>query len=243
MAKLTETGSVIARCPSCDGGTSTFEWAHHAPDARNSSLQRDFGRVVQRHMNVGGQWHDVIHLLLRCAGCGGGGLAVIKLSALKQSSDFPQSVDRMLSFHPEVRERLRLPETVPNGIASEFREAEKCMEADCLRAAAGLFRSVLDKTMRANGYKTLETKDLFKQIEAAAADGVITESRKKRAHEDIRVLGNDVLHDEWHPIGLESVEVARHYAQRILEDFYDDRPTILGMLRAKGRVAHEDEVT
>jgi hypothetical protein len=102
-----------------------------------------------------------------------------------------------------------------------------------------MFRSVLDKTMRANGYK-IKGLDLYQQIEAACADGVITESRKKRAHEDIRVLGNDVLHDEWEEILEETVEQAHHYAQRVLEDFYDDRQTTLALLRAKNRVPEED---
>ncbi len=94
--------------------------------------------------------------------------------------------------------------------------------------------------MRANGYNTHNTK-LYNQIEAAAADGVITESRKKRAHDEIRVLGNDVLHDEWVSIPEEAVELAHQYAQRILEDFYDDRLSTLTLLRAKNRVPDEDK--
>jgi hypothetical protein len=156
---------------------------------------------------------------------------------LHPADEFPLHVEGLISFHPEARERLKLPIAVPEGVRNEFHEAEKCMEAGCLRAAAGLFRSVLDKTMRANGYK--KVGDLKKQIEAAAADGVITESRKKRAHDDIRVLGNDVLHDEWEPIPEEAVEAAHHYTQRILEDLYDDRPTALALLRDKKRIADE----
>ena len=76
----------------------------------------------------------------------------------------------------------------------------------------------------------------------AGADGTITESRRIRAHDEIRVLGNDVLHDEWHPIEPDDVLAARHYSQRILEDFYDDRPSTLKLLRAKGRVPDEDRI-
>jgi hypothetical protein len=39
---------------------------------------------------------------------------------------------------------------------------------------------------------------------------------------------------------LADVEAARHYAQRILEDFYDDRQSVLSQLRRAGRVADED---
>ena len=89
--------------------------------------------------------------------------------------------------------------------------------------------------MRANGYKTKDLKDLAKQIDAAATDGIITKARQRRAHEEIRVLGNDVLHDEWHEIPPEDVEAARHYCQRILEDFYDDRASVEQLLITAGR--------
>jgi hypothetical protein len=64
------------------------------------------------------------------------------------------------------------------------------------------------------------------KIDEAASDGVITEARRKRAHDDIRVLGNDVLHDEWREVKEEEVSGAHQYIQRILEDFYDDRASV-----------------
>jgi hypothetical protein len=54
------------------------------------------------------------------------------------------------------------------------------------------------------------------------------------------VLGNDVLHDEWREIPEEDVEAAKHYMQRILEDFYDDREAVLKLLRQANRVAADD---
>jgi hypothetical protein len=51
-----------------------------------------------------------------------------------------------------------------------------------------MFRSVLDKTLRANGYKEKQGTRLEQEIDAAAADGVITPARQKRAHVEIRVL-------------------------------------------------------
>ena len=73
------------------------------------------------------------------------------------------------------------------------------------------------------------------RIEAAADDGVITQSRKQRAHENIRVLGNDVLHDDWREVSQEEYADAHRYAQRILEDLYDDRQTVEDVLKAKRR--------
>jgi hypothetical protein len=72
-------------------------------------------------------------------------------------------------------------------------------------------------------------------IDEAANDGAITAARSLRAHEDIRVLGNDILHDDWRPITEAEFEVAHRYTQRILEDLYDDRPSVLKLLASKGR--------
>ncbi len=141
---------------------------------------------------------------------------------------------------PEAKQRVRLPENVPESIVKEFREAEECLENGTIRAAAGMFRSVLDKTLRANGYKTSRGVSLAQQIDQAAKDGVITAARQRRAHDEIRVLGNDVLHEEWREVPEEDVEAARHYIQRILEDFYDDRESVLTILRAAKRVPVED---
>lgn len=135
---------------------------------------------------------------------------------------------------------MQLPERTPKDLVAEFKEAEKCLENECYRAAAGLFRSVLDKTLLANGYKPRGER-LVDEIDAAANDGIIAEARRKRAHQDIRVLGNDVLHDKWREIKEEDVELAHKYSQRILEDFYDDRDSVLTQLREKKRVPDEDK--
>jgi hypothetical protein len=50
------------------------------------------------------------------------------------------------------------------------------------------------------------------------------------------------LHDDWIEITIQDVEAARHYCQRILEDFYDDRASVLELLREAGRKVADDEV-
>ena len=54
--------------------------------------------------------------------------------------------------------------------------------------------------------------------------------------DDIRSLGNDVLHDDWREVVDDEVEDSHRYCQRILEDLYDDRPTVEAVLFAKGRL-------
>jgi len=171
-----------------------------------------------------------VYRLARCTGCGSGALIT-----LLQSSQYDGGAPDLIDFYPEAEGRLEIPDGVPEGIVREFREGEECGEAKCYRAAAAMFRSVLDKTLRANGYKEKRGTNLEQQIDAAARDGVITAARQKRAHEEIRVLGNDVLHEEWREVTAEDVRAARQYAQRVLEDFYDDRPSVVALLREKGR--------
>jgi hypothetical protein len=143
------------------------------------------------------------------------------------------------SFFPLCSEEVPLPDAVPVEIQTEFREAERCASFGANRAASALFRSVLEKVLKANGYTRTNDpnlRDLQKRIDAAASDGVITAARQKKAHDDIRSLGNDVLHDDWRKVTDSEVEDAHRYTQRILEDLYDDRPTVEQLLTAKNRL-------
>ncbi len=229
MADLNHTGSITAYCNGCNGGKSTFEWQISGKEL--GALQRPERDELQKNAMASFR-------LFRCAGCGVGAFA--KVIYTPPSAAYPGSERRLSYFFPESEGRLDLPKDVPAGIATEFREAETCLGNNCVRAAAGMFRSVLDKTLRANGYKTAK-ENLYNQIEHASQDGVITSSRKLRAHDEIRVLGNDVLHDDWHKIEKVDVEACRHYCQRILEDFYDDRASVLSLLKTAGRIPNEDK--
>jgi Domain of unknown function (DUF4145) len=233
MAELNEKqGTIIAHCPRCNGSRSTFEWR------RNGN---DLGAILEKVDTSSGpsssrQCVYRTYRLFQCGGCGGGALGLVRFGP---GSTYPSSYSFLEWFIPEVKERMPVPKDTPSDLTAEFREAEKCLENQCYRAAAGLFRSVLDKTLLANGYKP-KRENLKAQIDAAANDGVIAEARRTRAHQDIRVLGNDVLHDKWREIKEEDVELAHRYSQRILEDFYDDRESVLSQLRKKGRVPDED---
>jgi len=234
MAEINKMGNVIARCPGCDGGKSTFEYSVDGKALGVTS-------IVTRKPYSDYEQCEVQFRLFRCAGCGRGALGAIRM--LSTYPKYPADIWELLSFFPEAKLRLPLPKNTPKGISLEFREAERCKENECYRASAAMFRSVLDKVLRENGYKTNQLKNLKDQIDAAAKDGIITESRKRKAHEDVRVLGNDVLHDEWREIKEDDVNQAHHYTQRILEDFYDDRESVLKLIREAGRKPIEDAST
>jgi len=215
MAKINEGGNITARCPGCFGATSTFEW--------QNSQGGVWGGIPYSAEGTSRQYAQ--YRLFRCAGCGRGALGFV---AYGNHPQYPGAAQQIVDFYEESGETMVIPKLTPKGIAREFREAETCLAQRCYRAAAGLFRSVLDKTLRANGYKSVG--NLKNQIDAAADDGVITAARKRRAHDEIRVLGNDVLHDDWIELGASDVELAHMYAQRILEDFYDDRTSVEHLL-------------
>jgi len=122
---------------------------------------------------------------------------------------------------------------VPKGIAAELREAELCASMGAWRAGSAMIRSVLDKALKDSGYTS---GGLYEKIETATTDGVLTAARRERAQKHIRVLGNDVLHEDWREVPADEFSAAHHYAQRILEDLYDDRPTVETLLRTKGRI-------
>ncbi|MFW2572122.1 DUF4145 domain-containing protein [Legionella sp. 29fVS95] len=223
METLNESqGSIIASCPGCGSRNSTFEW---------KSEGKEFGAIENKFEDSYRNRWTMSYRLFKCAGCNRGALGVVRFSGEK----YPGNSCSLINFYPITYESLALPRNTPDGIKSEFREAEKCLGFGCYRAAAGLFRSVLDKILRDNGYKKGNI-NLKAQIDEAAQDGVITESRKKRAHEEIRVLGNDILHEEWKEISKEDVELTKHYCQRILEDFYDDRPSVEAILLKANRI-------
>jgi hypothetical protein len=167
-----------------------------------------------------------IYVLLRCAGCGRGGLATVY-------DNGNQVAGLLKDFYPFALESARLPEQVPVGVVGEYREAELCASVKAWRGASALLRSALEKTLEENGYSK---GSLHQRINEAAADGAITAARSQRAHDDVRTLGNDILHDEWRPVSEEEYETAHHYVLRVLEDLYDDRATVEKLLIEKGRL-------
>ena len=208
---------VKAVCSDC-GAMSFFDWRKGGTE---------FGTVIHNihHDYAGYTFTRIIYKLLSCSGCGRGGLA--------KFHDKGQLPGRLESFYPRALASAPLPEKVPDGIINEYREAELCASVEAWRAASALLRSTLEKTLKENGYKkgSLEAK-----IDEAASDSVITTARSQKVHENIRVLGNDVVHEEWREIDEEEVSAALHYAQRILEDFYDDRVSVEKILIKKDRL-------
>jgi len=218
-------------CPDCDAVTS-FDARGHGDTTLGAVI------VNQYHSYKNVQFSRILWQFFRCNVCSRGAVAKIHDSGGVMSGVLE-------SFYPFAVEHLELPLRVPADIVSEFREAELVASQAAFRAASALLRSVLEKVLTSNGYveveaddngKKFKSKSLKHRIDAAANDGVITEARKRRAHENIRVLGNDILHDQWRKVEAEEYEDAHQYSQRLLEDLYDDRDTVEKILKAKKRM-------
>ena len=208
---------VRADCPECQA-VSYFDY-------QSSKGELGYLLIDQPHQFAGRAYTRIHWRMLKCSGCGRAGLA-----KFHDNGRLPATLE---SFHPRALSVANLPTKVPEGIVKEYREAEICASVEAWRGASALLRSTLEKTLRGNGYTkgSLEAK-----IDEAAADGVITAARSQKAHEDIRVLGNEVVHDEWRAVTEDEVQAALHYAQRVLEDLYDDRDTVEKILIAKKRI-------
>lgn len=229
-------GDVIAHCARCNS-RSTFTRADREREfgSTNGPAPKDYLEVLEVQLEArknGKPEPDLtrtLGILLRCSNCSSPALAHIACGKSTQVGAV------LLSFYPrESYPPADLPEGVPDDVVHELREAERCATANAWRAGSAMLRSALEKTLIANGYTA---GSLYERIEAAAADQVITAARKRRAHDEIRVLGNDVLHDPWRSVTQDEFALAHHYAQRVLEDFYDDRETVEMTLRASQRLA------
>lgn len=226
-----QENNVLARCPDCDAITS-FDAKGHS----NTALGAVFIDVPHRY--EGNNYSRMLWHFFRCNVCSRGAVAKLHDNGNNQTAILED-------FLPQAIEKASLPPSVPEDIVKEFREAELDAAHGAYRSASAMLRSVLEKTLKKNGYQEVEIKDkqgnpkksnrLIDRIDAAAEDRVITETRKKRADENVRVLGNDVLHDDWREVKQEEFEEAHKYAQRLFEDFYDDRPTVEARLTAQGR--------
>jgi hypothetical protein len=221
LKAIFDGGNVRAPCPDCQGAITTFEYRHQTGEY--GTIVRD----VQTIAPSGAARTRLIYRHLRCASCGRGAMATI-------ADNGQVNAGELVEFFPLKGEVGALPPATPHDIQAEYREAEAAASVSAWRAGSSMLRAALEKTLKANGYTQGNLKD---KIDAAAADGVITGARQKRAHDDVRSLGNDILHDEWRPVDADEYGGAHHYVQRIIEDFYDSRAEVEALLIEKGRLA------
>jgi hypothetical protein len=216
---------VRANCVDCGGAVTSFESFYNGNQFQSIHNSKDYKLEEQNFKSCNYQ-------LVRCAGCGRGGLA-----ELYHNNDNKYILGKLF---PATVDVAALPQNAPDEIVKEFREAEICLSVFAYRAASAMFRSTLEKTLKINGYLT---GNLENKINEAATEGVISIARSKRVHEDVRVLGNEVVHDKWREVKADEVELSHHYVQRIIEDLYDDRVSVEKILTSKKRITQNIKST
>ena len=213
-----ENGLIKCVCPDCNA-IANFDY-------KDSSREFGYVSISRQHRYNGQNFSRIVYKLFSCTGCGRGGVAKIHCNNNAQEGEVED-------FYPVGIDKVKVPSNIQKEILAELNEAELCASVQAWRAGSAMLRSVLEKVLSKNGYTE---KRLVDKIDAANKDRIITDSRTQKAHNEIRVLGNDILHDEWKEVTEEGFTVAYHYCQRIIEDFYDDRNTIESILKTKGRI-------
>jgi hypothetical protein len=223
-------GSATAQCPTCKGVTlfHNKDRSHEfgsvdraISDPEWLAAEEERSRIAPKHQRRGRE----VSYLVRCAGCGRAGLAVVYGGAS------PTEDGELHDFWPRAYSQVVIPTDVPPDIRKEFREAELCASVKAYRGGAALLRSTLERALKGSGYAGV----LDSMIEGAFNDGLISESRKEQAHHRLRVLRNDIVHDERVDVTPAEFEDARKYALWMLNDLYEDRTTVERQLKAKNR--------
>lgn len=210
---------IVAICPDC-ATQSTFDQNFEGTFGKTGFVAKN-----ETHQYQGDVFNRTLYVLYRCSGCGRGALGTLHDNGSSKGAVIED-------FIPYAAPVESLPSNTPTDIREEYKEAVRCFNAGAFRACSAMARSTLEKILIANGYTT---GVLAKKINEASTDGTITASRKQQAHDDLRTLGNDVLHEPWKTVSEEDATAALHYAQRILEDFYDSRKEVEAVLTAAGR--------
>lgn len=219
-AKL-ESGRVIAQCPTdqCGGSLTTYEEV-------NSNAQT---RLSRSHRYKEESYAYEVWKLLQCANCKSGG--IVKF----HNSDGNYRDGTLEYFYPFSSIKTPLPAQVPDDIKKEYREAELCASVGAHRGASVLLRSTLEKTLKLNGYKSSDM-GLERKIALAAKEGLLTDTLAKKALDKAKVLGDDVLHQDYRIILADEVNDSLKYVARVIEEFYEEREEVEKILVVKGRL-------
>jgi len=247
------TNGLTAYCPQCDAKSNftTKDKNHRGNQLSNFScsilreeeLAQFESHISQVDIDIAKVRQDSIRASYQsceCLGCERG--AMFKKYRFSTLSNPNNQTTFVAEFYPTTVQRYPLPRATPESLKFEFREAEKCLASNCNRAACAMLRSTLEKALKLNGYEDLnetgyDSMGLKNKITKASKDGVIHVARIKRAETDIKVLGDEVVHRDWREISTDEAMMVLTYTSQIIQDLYQDRDTVEGLLKEKGRIS------
>lgn len=225
MSVQLKGNNVIANCPDCDGAKTTFEF-------RDTNSGREYGYVVD---DVHHQLFDEtgtphtgkrrIYRLLKCSTCGRAGMS--------QVSEGVNGRVYLIDFYPHSTVVLEVPKGTPEGVLSEFREAEDDASHENFRSAGAMLRSTIEKVLQNHGYTDYSLK---KNIENAQKEGLFTRVLKNKTENVVKTLGDTILHREWRKITESEYNEAHQYTKQLIDAFYSDPKEVLVLLMEAGRL-------
>ncbi|MEQ9617834.1 MAG: hypothetical protein RIG61_01510 [Deltaproteobacteria bacterium] len=134
--------SVRANCPDCGGAILLFD--------HRKSGGGEYGSIIAYqgiHQYQDETFNRVVYTLVRCSGCGRGGIA-----KFHDNGNGPGTLE---TFYPRAVPHASLPTNIPDKIMNEFREAELCYSFEAWRAASALLRSTLEKTLKEKAHSDI----------------------------------------------------------------------------------------
>jgi len=171
---------------------------------------------------------------LYCRGCHKG--VFFKFSGWDfQDTDSTARVDAktVVDYYP--RSVFTADAAIPEDIADDFNEANRCFAVEAKKATVTMCRRVLQNTCISKGADP--RKDLFNQIDELESKRIINPSMKDVAHA-IRVIGNWGAHPQNDPLKDVTIEDALEIVN-FTSEFLDEafvRPARLLALKAKKKI-------
>ena len=130
---------------------------------------------------------------------------------LERDVKFSSERFKVLSIWPEGA--LRVPENVPDNIASFYSQGSENLLAKRWDAAGSMFRKSLDIATKTLD-PALKSLKLFHRIEKLHKDGLITDALRDWSHE-LRLEGNEAVHDD-EPETQDDASTSQKFAEAFL---------------------------
>jgi len=169
---------------------------------------------------------------LYCNGCKKGVYFYLPNYIIKGGSYRIES-SSVADFYP--RSILNVDPAIPEDIADDFKEANKCFAVQAKKATVTMCRRVLQNTCISKGADP--KKDLFNQIDELESKRIINPSMKDVAH-TIRMIGNWGAHPQEDPLKDVTTDDASEIV-KFTSEFLDEvfvRPARLLALKAKKKI-------
>ena len=164
-------------------------------DCPHCGIQQVAFSVINNIMIADKSGQNFWDVLARCGGCYYGVVATFDGNDQRTPSEYPSMIPHsLLKILPEPL-NTSAPDHTPPHVASFFKQGASSLRQKSFDAAGSMFRKALETSLKSKFPGISSNLTLYKRIEKAVGNHDLTPDMGKWAHE-IRVLGNDAVHDE-----------------------------------------------